>query len=105
MPSKTDLKQSLSYGVSVAGPYLQEFPGTPMTQLVQTVCSCRLSADLERLQADSKAAESRLHGEVQRAESKAHLAQADAERQKAALDKERRYSATKDQVRAVARED
>ena len=35
---------------------------------------------------------------MQRAENRARLAQADAERQKAALDKERRYSSTKDQV-------
>ena len=76
----------------------------PVTQLMQSLRFCRPLADLERLRADSKAAESRLRGEVQRAESKARLAQADAERQKAALDKERRYSATKDQVRALARE-
>ena len=58
----------------------------------------RLTADLERLRTDGKTAESRLQQDLQRAESRARLAQADAERQKAALDKERRYSATKDQV-------
>ena len=60
---------------------------------------CRLTADLERLRADSKTSESRLQQDLQRAENKARLAQADAERQKAALDKERRYSSTKDQVK------
>ena len=60
--------------------------------------TCRLTADLERLRADSKTSESRLQQELQRAENRARLAHADAERQKAALDKERRYSSTKDQV-------
>ena len=73
-----------------------------MGQLMQAFRFCRLLADLERLRADSKAAESRLRREAQRAESRARLAQADAERQKAALDKERRFSATKDRVRALA---
>ena len=57
-----------------------------------------MKADLERLRADSKTSENRLQQDVQRAENRARLAQADAERQKAALDKERRYSSTKDQV-------
>ena len=64
---------------------------------------CRLTADLERVRADSKTAESRLQQELHRAESRARLAQADAERQKAALDKERRYSSTKDQVHILPR--
>ncbi len=59
---------------------------------------CRLTSDLQRLRADSKTSESRLQQELQRAENRARLAHADAERQKAALDKERRYSSTKDQV-------
>lgn len=58
----------------------------------------RLTADLERLRADSKTSERRLQQELARAETRARLAQADAERQKTAADKERRYSAAKDQV-------
>lgn len=103
MPLERDFRQSSSLGVMVAGPYGEDAPDPPVTRLTQIICFSRLSADLERLRADSRAAESRLQGEAQRAESRARLAQADAERQKAALDKERRYSATKDQVASAAR--
>ena len=100
MPSALVNLQLFSLGVIMAGPYGHECPGRSCRSAdANPSLLCRLSADLERLRADSKAAESRLRGEAQRAESRARLAQADAERQKAALDKERRYSATKDQVR------
>lgn len=99
---------SLRVGSKVPPTYWLSIPvhnGNASNQGERWAVLCRLTADLERVRADSKTAESRLQQELHRAEGRARLAQADAERQKAALDKERRYSSTKDQVHILPKTD